>query len=182
VPDSGNAYIAYTRDWHGTTSGDDPSQQTLYGHNAELVWYMLDALEALGQDATPYLPWLERVTEAVIAGGIGSDGRTCTWGPLVGEPADRDNVRWWTSTEVLNMLARMFRLTRDARYCQLFDLVARHTFRQFVRAEDGEWYSDVNLADGTKSDGGGDPWFAGLHVTRMLVECSRALSPPESAS
>jgi len=176
VPESGNAYMAYTRDWHGTTSGDNPTQQTLYGHNAELVWYVLDALDALGEDPRRYLPWLERVAEAVISGGIGPDGRTYTWGPLVGETADRVNVRWWTSTEVLNMLARMYRLTREERYLRLFSRVAHHTFRHFVRADDGQWFSDVNLADGTTADGSGDPWFAGLHVTRMLVECSAALA------
>jgi len=176
VPESGNAYIAYTRDWRGTTSGDNPAQQTLYGHNAELVWYLLDAFEALGQDPSRHLPWLRRVAEAVIAGGIGPDGRTHTWGPLIGPTADRENVRWWTPTEVLSMLARMHRLTGESRYLRLFDRVARHTFRHFV-APDGRWHSDVNLADGSTADGSGDPWFAGLHVTRMLEECSRALSP-----
>ncbi|HOS93566.1 MAG TPA: AGE family epimerase/isomerase, partial [Armatimonadota bacterium] len=176
VPESGNAYMAYTRDWRGRTSGEDPTQQTLYGHNAELVWYLLDAFDALGQDPSRYLPWLRRATDAVIASGIGPDGRTHTWGPLIGRTADRDHARWWTPTEVLNMLARMYQLTSESRYLRLFDRVARHTFGHFVTAQ-GQWYSDVNLADGSTADGSGDPWFAGLHVTRMLEECSKAISP-----
>ncbi|NPV47601.1 MAG: hypothetical protein HPY69_11625 [Armatimonadetes bacterium] len=176
---SGNAPLAFTRDWQPTALGENPQQQTLYGHNAELVSYTVEAIRALGRDPRDYLPWLRRVTAGVIRNGIGSDGRVYTWGPWVGPRENPNQLTWWPHTEAAITLARMYQLTGEDRYWKLCERVLRFTFERFVPDHSGAWYSDINTADGFVADGSGQPWFAGLHTTRMLLECDRALREVE---
>lgn len=177
---SGNAPLAFTRDWQPAMLGENPQQQTLYGHNAELVSYSVEAMRALGQDPGDYLPWLRRVAAGVIHNGIGPDGRVYTYGPWVGERENPYQICWWPHTEAAITLARMYQLTGEERYWKLCERVLRFTFEHFVPDHTGAWLSDVNLADGTTADGAGRPWFAGLHTVRMLLECDRALREIET--
>jgi len=175
LPESANAPLGFTRDWRPAAVGEEPQQQTLYGHNAELAWYVYEVADALGKRPRETLPWLRRVARGVSHHGIGPEGQVYVWGPWVGPPQDRDQIRWWPQTEAMIMLARLYQLTGMERYWHLFEQVARFTFERFVPDHSGAWLSDVNLRDGTTADGSGDAWFAGLHVVRMLVECERAL-------
>lgn len=183
VPESDNAYDRFTRTWEPVDYADELGRATLYGHNAELVWAVIDVDNALGIDPREDLPWLTRMAGGVIRNGVGESGAVYIGGPLAGPAADRSRLSWWPHTEVLLMLVRMYELTRDEEYWRRFVQVARFTFDHFVDAETGAWRSDVGLDTGETADGAGRPWFAGLHVIRMLVESDRALAtivPPPS--
>jgi len=172
---TGNAALAYTRQWRAVRSGTNLRQQTLYGHNAELGWYAFEAARALNQSPADMLPWMRRVAEGLMRNAVGQDGEVYVWGPWVGPPENRAALRWWPQTEAMILLSRMYRLTGEARYWDAFEKVVRFTFEHFVPDHSGAWLSDVNLRDGSTADGSDDPWFAGLHVVRCLLECEAAL-------
>ena len=172
----GNAALGYDSDWRAVRVGRNPRQQTLFGQNAELGWYVDEAARALGKNPAEYLPWLRQVTAGLLRNGIGQDGAAYLWGPWDGPPDSRHTLSWWPQTEAMILLSRMYELTGEPRYLASFETVRAFTFRHFVTDNSGAWLSAVNLRDGTTADGSADPWFAGLHVVRMLIECERALS------
>ncbi len=172
---SGNVPLGFTRDWQPAKVGSKPKQQTLYGHNAELAWYVVEMADSLGRDPRDLLPWLRRVTDAFIKNGVGKDGRVYTFGPWAGPPENRQQVCWWPHTEAMVLLARMHQLTGDERYWDEFEKVARLTFERFVPDDSGAWMSDCNLKTGEALDGSGRPWLGGLHTVRMLLECAEAM-------
>ena len=178
----GNAALGYDSNWRAVRVGGNPRQQTLFGQNAELGWYVDEAARALGKDPGEYLPWLRQVTAGLLRNGIGRDGAVYLWGPWDGPPEDRHALSWWPQTEAMILLARMYELTGESQYLVSLETVRAFTFRHFVPDSSGAWLSVVNLRDGTTADGSADPWFAGLHVVRMLIECERALSRAGSVS
>ena len=173
--ESGNVPLGFSRDWRPAKVGDEDTQQTLYGHNAELAWYVMEMAAALGRPLGELLPWLRRVTDSFITNGVGRDGRIFTYGPWDGPPENPDQVCWWPHTEAMVLLARMHQLTGEERYWQQFEKVARLTLERFAPDESGAWLSDCNLQTGVTSDGSSRPWFGGLHTVRMLLKCAEAL-------
>ena len=173
---SGNVPLGSSHTWQPEVVGDARERQTLYGHNAELAWYLVEMTDALGRDPRVLLPWLRRVTDAFLKNGVGRDGQVFTFGPWVGPPEDRRQICWWPQTEAMVLLTRMYQLTGDKRYWGYFGRIARLTFERFVPDASGAWLSDCNLETGEVSDGSGRPWIGGLHTVRMLLECTEAMN------
>lgn len=175
ISKSGNVCMLCTRDWRMFLDGDESEHQILYGHNAELVWIMIEIAEALDRDPKEIQFWLETVANGVIKNGIGSLGEVYVWGSLTGDPKNTNEIRWWPQCEVMIMLIRMFELTGDRIYWSLFEKVTRFTFDKFVVDHSGAWLGGVDLESGKRFDRGGWAMKSGFHVARMLVECASVL-------
>lgn len=175
VPESDNGLMYFTRDWQPSRADGDPNQQTLYGHNAELMWYVQDVATALGRDPTELLPWFRRVAQGVIRNGLMPDGGVYVWGPLEGAGTDQDDIRWWPQTEAMIMLLRMYGLTREPEYWEAFERVTRFTLEHLVPDHSGAWLGGFNRQTGEVQPRGGWAWKAGLHVSRAMLECERGL-------
>lgn len=171
-----NPPLVVTRDWQPARSNEGTEdQQTLYGHTAEMVWYMLDALGALGRSPAEARAWITGLADGVIRNGLMPDGGVHVWGPPRGPGRNPDDIRWWPQTEAMIMLARLFRLTEDERYQQWFERVTRFTFSRLVPDTSGAWLGGVNRTTGERLPRGGWAWKSGLHVVRALLECDQAL-------
>jgi mannose/cellobiose epimerase-like protein (N-acyl-D-glucosamine 2-epimerase family) len=175
VPASANGLMQMTRDWQPATADGPPHQQTLYGHNAELMWYLQDVAATLGKDPATVLPWLRRVADGFVRNGLMPDGGVYVWGPLAGKGTDQDDIRWWPQTEAMIMLLRMYALTREPQYWQAFERVTRFTFGHLVVDRSGAWLGGINRKTGERMPRGGWAWKAGLHVSRALLECEQIL-------
>ena len=175
ISDSRNVCMMCTRDWKKRLTGDNPEEQTLYGHNAEFVWYTIQVAEALGRNLEEIQPWLDTLARGVIENGVGNNGAVYVWGPIEGSPSDTSEIRWWPQCEVMIMLIRMYELTGNEAYWSLFETVARFTFDKMVPDHSGAWLGGIDLRDGTLFDRGGWALKSGFHVSRMLLECGQTL-------
>lgn len=176
---SRNAYVTVRRDWQPGPPAGDPQQQTLFGHNAELAWYLQDVARVLGKDPRSFLPWLRRAGDAFLKLGLTPEGCVRVWGPIRGRPNDPDGPSWWTQAEGMLLCARLYAATREERYWEAFARVCRYTFRHLVVDHSGAWLGGVNLKTGERSPRGGAGWKAGHHVVRALLECEQALRESE---
>ena len=173
--ESGHGYLRLTRAWQPDPEEPVDKQATLYGHNAEMVWYTLEAARVLGQDVQKLRPWAETATAAFIRDAMHPDGPTYLLGFLTGGPTDK-RVAFWCQAEAVVLFLRMVELTGDARYYELLDRVARWTFANMVNPQTGMWLAQVDPDGRPRYDHpGGTDWKAGLHVARMLLEAEAVL-------
>jgi len=173
---SGNAWLRLEADWRTPHLPPTPKDLTLYGHNAEMAWYTLEAENALRRSAAERLPWIRQAAEGVIRNGLGNAGALHVHGRLDGGPTD-DRVHFWCQTEALVLLARMAAATGETRYWQLFQKTARWTFTYVAQPGVRPW--KLVVTDGGKpirAGFAGAEWRAGFHVTRMVLEVTAALA------
>ena len=153
-----------------------PGEYTDYGHSAELVWYTLEAAEALGMPPEDFVPWAEKVAEPILKYGIEPCGKVISGGPLVGHRKGVYNAPiWWSHVEMLNFLIKMYELTGKEVYKETFDRVAEYGFKTLVIYPNGEWASRVFLDTGEVVAFGGKGWKAGLHTIRSMEYVINAL-------
>lgn len=174
-PVTGHAYTILAPDWGPVPGRLTRDEGTIYGHNAELVWYTLEAADAIGRDPRGLLPWAEPAAAAFARDGMTPDGATFTFGFLAG-PATDKRVTFWGQAEAMALFLRLHRLTHNPLYYKHFETVARWTFTRLVNPRTGWWTPCVDTAGREVTDlPAGMHWIAGLHVTRMLLEAEQDL-------
>jgi mannobiose 2-epimerase len=175
---TGHGHLRLTPDWQPLPDEKADEAATLYGHNAEMIWYSLAAAEALGRDPAELRPWAERAAAAFMRDAMTRDGAVFLLGHLDG-PATDERVAWWGQAEAMILFLRLWQLTGDPQYYRRFEAVTRWSFAHLVDPRTGLWAA---VADeyGRKvpAHPGGTCWMAGLHVTRMLLEAERILAAP----
>ncbi|MEA4861934.1 MAG: AGE family epimerase/isomerase [Victivallaceae bacterium] len=164
------AYNDMDREWKTPVFSENPrfygSAKVLAGHDAEVVWYLEDAAEAAG---IPYPAWLERLGRKLTE-LIEDDGLFVLWCDEKGGYVRHDGVIWWSQFEVMIMLARLYKRTRDAKYWERFNRVMRFTFEKLMNPGNGVFYCNAQLSTGKVSAQGGLAWKGGWHVVRALIE------------
>lgn len=162
----------YTREWKRLTDG--PFARVSYGHDLENVWLLMDAAKAAGVSDAP-LHDLYQVNWAYCLkhGWDGSNGGFYDNG-LPGQAADRRQKTWWVQAEVLVSALKMYKLTGEAIYRDVFEKTWGFVERELIDWKVGEWRSEVT-ADGRPRGDKAQIWKAGYHNGRALVECLEAL-------
>lgn len=181
-PVSGHGYLLTSADWKPVLQPPRGSDATLFGHNAEMLWYAMDAASVLGRDASAIRDWLTRGTDALIRDGMTPEGAVFCTGTLDGQVRDRD-IHFWTQAEAMILFLRLYELTEDERYWDCFQRVRRWTFTYMVDPVTGLWRTRMK-STGENLGGGfpGSEWRAGLHVVRMLLQAEAVLSRLDAGS
>jgi len=158
----------YTRDWRRLTEGD--YARVSYGHDIENVWLLMDACRAAGIPDSP-LHGLYRANWAycLAHGWDAAAGAFCDSG-LPGQPADRRQKVWWVQAEVLVSALKMFRLTSEPIYREVFERTWSFTESKLIDWKHGEWHAVITAAGQPEGDKA-QMWKAGYHNGRALVEC-----------
>lgn len=158
----------YTRDWRRLTEGD--YARVSYGHDIENVWLLMDACRAAGIPDSP-LHGLYRANWAycLAHGWDAAAGAFCDSG-LPGQPADRRQKVWWVQAEVLVSALKMFRLTGEPIYREVFERTWNFTESKLIDWKHGEWHAVITAAGQPEGDKA-QMWKAGYHNGRALVEC-----------
>jgi mannobiose 2-epimerase len=168
-PGSGNGYWALTYDWQPIPFDEGINNRTMYGHNAELIWYLDDAAPVLDRQRSELLPLLELLGRGLLQYGVAPDGAVYFFGPIDG-PSDDRQVQWWAPIETMIALLRLYRYTGDPAYWEAVEKIADWTFKHFIPKDTpGAWYT-VAAPDGriTDSHRGGYIWKSGFHEIRGL--------------
>jgi len=171
IPNSGKIYNALSYNWEEIPANGKLETKTVYGHSAELIWYMLEVVPVFQKDINKLIPWLTRVTDALLATGVTSDGAVYFSGSYRGEAEDK-TIWWWAQAETMVGLLRVYEVTREIRYWAAFEKVRLWTFRYMVPDQSGTWVTFMDTWGFRRaSTRAGGHWQSGFHVTRALLQC-----------
>jgi cellobiose epimerase len=170
--DLGAGVDKFARDWTPRMEGD--WARISYGHDIENIWLLMEAADAAGISNYPFLD-LYRTLFAYsrkygydeARGGFFDTG-------LPGKPADRRNSIWWVQAEALVGALRMYAMTRERPYWDVFAQTWEFVKSHHIDWEHGEWHEVVS-PDGQVRGGKAHGWKAAYHNGRAMIECIEAL-------
>jgi mannose/cellobiose epimerase-like protein (N-acyl-D-glucosamine 2-epimerase family) len=176
IPGSrGNAYNALTYDWHEIPPDGELDTKIVYGHSAEVIWYMLESATVFNRDVQALRPWLTRLTDALLDSGVSSSGAVYWTGAYRGKAEDK-TIWWWAQAEAMIALLRVYEVTGDIRYWNGFQKVRLWTFRHVVLDHSGTWVAFMDRWGFRHAPlRAGSHWQTGFHVTRALLQCEQSL-------
>jgi len=179
VHPNGNGYYALTRDLKPITQPlewEDGGLNviTCYGHNLEMLWYLLDGAVALGKDPRELKPYWEQLLKGFDAYGL-RDGVAVNYiGPIDG-PTEDTRILWWSQNEAMIAFLRLYELTGDAGHLATFERISRWSLDRMAADGSGCWISIIDLSGKPVENPyrGGDNWKVDFHVTRALEEIAK---------
>ena len=176
--DLGACTDKYERDW--TPRLDGNYARVSYGHDIENVWLLMDACDAAGISNYPFMDLYKTLSEYSLKYGYdeGKGGFYYTGG--FNQQAGDRNKSWWVQAEALVSALRMYRSTNAPKYRQVFEKTFDFVEKNLVDWDNGEWYSNISpsgQAQGPKAE----PWKAGYHNGRAMIECLEVLKACGSA-
>ena len=162
----------YTRDWKPLREGD--FRRVSYGHDLENIWLLMDAAKAAGLPAGPLqdlyresFAYCHKYGYDAMNGGFYDSG-------FPNQPADRKTKVWWVQAEAIVTALRMFELTGEPVYRDVFRQTWDFIEREMIDWKAGEWHASVTPS-GEKRGDKAQIWKAGYHTGRALVECLESL-------
>ena len=162
----------YERDWTPKLDGD--YARVSYGHDIENVWLVMDGCEAAEVSAYPLLDLFRTLWDYSLKYGYDQEKGGFFYSGPFNRPADTRNKSWWVEAETLVSALRMYRMTGEQKYRSVFEKTFEFVEKHQVDWQNGEWYADV-LPDGTTPGDKAQPWKAGYHGGRSMIECIEIL-------
>ncbi|HEV8482052.1 MAG TPA: AGE family epimerase/isomerase [Blastocatellia bacterium] len=162
----------YERDW--TPRLDADYARVSYGHDIENVWLVMDACEAAGVSPYPLLDMFRALWDYSLKYGYDQEKGGFFYSGPFNRPADARNKSWWVEAEALVSALRMYRMTGEQKYRSVFEKTFEFVEKYQVDWENGEWHADV-FPDGTTRGDKAQPWKAGYHGGRAMIECIEIL-------
>lgn len=158
----------YARDW--TPRLDGENARVSYGHDLENIWLLIDACDAARISVQPFRDLFRTLFDYSLKygydareGGFHDNGR-------FNQPADRLAKVWWVQAEAIVSALYMHRLTGEQKYLDVFRMTYDFIEKHQVDWENGEWHANV-LPDGRVTGDKAQPWKAGYHNGRAMIEC-----------
>jgi mannobiose 2-epimerase len=162
----------YDRDWTPRLEGE--FARVSYGHDLENIWLLIDACDAAGISNYPLLDLYRTLFDYSMKygydttkGGFFDSGR-------FNQPADRLTKVWWVEAEAIVSALYMFRLTREPKYLDIFEKTYQFIEKYQTDWENGEWHANIS-PDGQPQGDKAQPWKAGYHNGRAMIECLQIL-------
>jgi mannobiose 2-epimerase len=162
----------YDRDW---TPRLDGSYATVsYGHDIENIWLLMDACDAAGVSNHPFTDLYNTLFNYSLQYGYdGRNGGFFYTGKFRSMADDRSKS-WWVQAEVIVSALRMYDWTKDPKYLSVFENTFNLIENTMVDWQVGEWHSTVT-AQGVAQGDKANPWKAGYHNGRAMIECLQIL-------
>ena len=164
----------YESDW--TPQLDGNYARVSYGHDIENVWLLMDACETVGISDYPFGDLYRTLFDYSLKHGYDSQNGGFYYTGTFNAPADDRSKHWWVQAEALVSALRMYRFTKDPKYLAVFRQTLAFVENHLVDWEHGEWYSNITPA-GTPQGDKANPWKAGYHNGRAMIECLELLKP-----
>ena len=158
----------YERDWKPRLEGE--FARVSYGHDLENIWLLIDACDAAGISNYPFLDLYRMLFDYSLKFGYDEKNGGFYDSGGFSQPADRLTKTWWVEAEAIVSALYMHRLTRDAKYLGVFEKTYDFIDKYQVDWENGEWHAQI-LPDGRSQGDKAQPWKAGYHNGRAMIEC-----------
>ncbi len=170
--DAGACTDRHLADW--TPLRGPEVDRVSYGHDLENIWLLMDACDAAGIPAS-LLGDLDRTLFATsLRSGFDlAQGGFFDSGPF-GAPADRREKVWWVQAEALVAALRMYRLTGDRVYYDVFTRTLDWVEKRQVDWKGGDWHAEVSPG-GVPGGAKAGAWKSAYHNGRALLECLAVL-------
>ena len=169
-------------DWRWPTASP---LRTSYGHNAELAWLVLHAIDVLGDPPESVRRHvLGLIDHALDFGFDHRRGGLALAGPPLGQArfawyfgADICVKRWWEQAEMLVATLAAYELTGQPRYLRALERQFDWVWRHQLDHQDGDWFEATDWRTGQPlTFRKGDDWKEPYHGARALMEVSQRLS------
>ncbi|MDY0099685.1 MAG: AGE family epimerase/isomerase [Bacteroidales bacterium] len=157
------------------------TDNTCFGHNAELTWLLVAAFRIL--DINPYMhsDLLKKILDHTINNGIDNEfGGVYVEGPHSGGVYDMEK-EFWQQAEVLTAMLDGFMLFGDEKYWDTFSNVNRFVFDKVINRKTGEWYPLLTRSGEPVWTHMGNSWKINYHTVRSMIGCIKRLTEIESA-
>ncbi|MDO6429261.1 AGE family epimerase/isomerase [Flavitalea sp. BT771] len=149
-----------------------------YGHDIEASWLLLEAAEALGDQAL-----IRETKDLAVKIAIASTGGLNPDGSLSYEFSREDNRliaerHWWVQAEAIVGFLNAWQLTGEMHFHRIFQAAWTYTKKYIIDGQKGEWFWG-RTADGAIMEGEDKAgfWKCPYHNSRACIEVIRRLEP-----
>jgi len=146
------------------------TDNTCYGHNAELAWLMIHALNILKTDTASRSDLFRTIFDHTINNGIDNEfGGVYVEGPHSGGVYDREK-EFWQQAEVLIGLLDAVIMFGDQKYLDAYKNVHRFVFDKMINKGVGEWYPLMTRRGEPVWTHMGHSWKINYHTVRSMIQ------------
>ena len=154
----------------GEGSKPNPTDNTCYGHNAELGWLLIRALQVMGRNTEEYKELLQTIFDHTLENGIDREyGGVFVEGPHAGGVYDREK-EFWQQAEVMIAMLDAYLLFGEEKYWEAYKNVHRFVFDKVINKKTGEWYPLLTREGEPIWTHMGHSWKINYHTVRAMVQ------------
>lgn len=151
------------------------TDNTCYGHNAELAWLMIHALSILRIDPKEYSVLFKTIFDHTINNGIDREfGGVYVEGPHAGGVYDMEK-EFWQQAEVLIGTLDAVIMFADDKYWDAYRNVHRFVFDKMINKKVGEWYPLMTREGKPIWTHMGHSWKINYHTVRAMIQSIKRL-------
>lgn len=151
------------------------TDNTCYGHNAELAWLMIHALHILGIEPETYSELFRIIFDHTINNGIDLEqGGVFVEGPHSGGVYDMEKEFWQQAEVLIGMLDAVI-LFGNEKYWKAYLNVHRFVMDRMINKGVGEWYPLMTREGNPIWTHMGHSWKINYHTVRAMVESLKRL-------
>ncbi|OHB53700.1 MAG: N-acylglucosamine 2-epimerase [Planctomycetes bacterium GWF2_42_9] len=148
------------------------------GHAIEAAWFIMVESAYRNHDARlrrvglTILDWMWNAGWDKKYGGllyyVDAKGKSCSeyW---------HDMKFWWPHNETIIATLMAYQLTRDEKYCQMFEQVHEWAYDHFPDKEYGEWFGYLHRDGSISTELKGSQYKGAFHLPRMQLICAQLL-------
>ncbi len=149
------------------------TDNTSYGHNTELAWLLIHALNILKIDTHDTL--FKTIFDHTLHNGLDKDfGGVFVEGPHSGGVYDMEKEFWQQAEVMIGMLDAVI-LFREEKYWEAYKNVHRFVFDKMVNKNAGEWYPLMTRQGKPIWTHMGHSWKINYHTVRSMIQCVKRL-------
>jgi len=165
----------FSEDWASREMTAIPADNTIYGHNVELVWLLNRAGEILERPSDYYTEITRQLIDHAIKFGLDKEiGGLYQYGPHNG-PASVKDKEWWPNCEVLVGFLDAYEKLGNEKYFDAFNKTWDFDKKYFINQEIGEWRQLLDERGNIISGDIGNHRKAIYHTARAMLECMQRL-------
>ncbi|HLN55284.1 MAG TPA: AGE family epimerase/isomerase [Bacteroidales bacterium] len=151
------------------------TDNTCYGHNAELAWLMIHAMNVLGKDPASHSDLFRIIFDHTINNGIDREhGGVFVEGPHGGGVYDMEK-EFWQQAEVLIGTLDAAILFGEDKYWEAYKNVHRFVFDKMINKKVGEWYPLMTREGKPVWTHMGHSWKINYHTVRSMIQSIKRL-------
>lgn len=154
---------------------------TSFGHNVELAWLLLHALDIMKQDKKPYLDIIKKQLDHTLENGIDWEwGGVYVEGSHAGGVYDREKEFWQQAEVMTGMLDGCLYLDNE-KYWKAYENVHHFVFDKMINRQVGEWYPLLTRKGSLIWTHMSHSWKVNYHTVRCMIQCIQRMNKLLSA-
>ncbi|NOY37337.1 MAG: N-acylglucosamine 2-epimerase [Chlorobi bacterium] len=148
----------------------NPTDNTCYGHNAELAWLLNHALEVTGTATEPYRDLLSTIFMHTLNNGVDTEyGGVFVEGPHSGGVYDREKEFWQQAEVMIGMLDAYLQSGKE-KYWEAYKNIHRFVFDKVINRKTGEWYPLLTREGQPIWTHMSHSWKINYHTVRAMIQ------------